>query len=94
MRVKYNASLIEAKDREEAEQLRQLQADNHAGLMKLKGPTSRGSQVQTQAEGEPLSLSSKTSDQSTPGQTSNPWAAADAPVETQSWTPTLRRRSE
>ncbi|KAH6917968.1 hypothetical protein BKA70DRAFT_1087568 [Coprinopsis sp. MPI-PUGE-AT-0042] len=105
MRVKYNASLIEAKDREESEQLRQLQSDGHADLIKLRGPQTRG-RVTTEKEGESPSLSNtfEATGKASAGQTdsrtgsgkesANPWAAADAPVETQSWTPQLRKRRE
>ncbi|EAU89447.2 hypothetical protein CC1G_07673 [Coprinopsis cinerea okayama7 len=104
IRVKYNASLIEAKDREEAEQRRRLQAEGHAEALRIQ--QGRG---QTEVEGEPPVLASafektetgKAESQNTasskpqPSKTTdpdNPWAAADAPVETQSWTPKFRSR--
>ncbi|TFK26158.1 hypothetical protein FA15DRAFT_667840 [Coprinopsis marcescibilis] len=92
MRVRYNASLIEAKDREESEQLRRLQEETHAEL--LRAP--RHSQLTS----EPETTRSTPTSGHTPGggghsdkdATPNPWAAADAPVETETWTPQLRKR--
>ncbi|KAF5329947.1 hypothetical protein D9611_010520 [Ephemerocybe angulata] len=97
VRVKYNASLIEARDREEGERLKRLRAERHAELV---GAPSRGEsdsapyhEVRSTGEPEPATQSAE---QDTILPTPNPWDAAKNVPETEAWAPgrPIRRRGD
>jgi NADH dehydrogenase [ubiquinone] 1 alpha subcomplex assembly factor 2 len=91
IRVKQNAALIEARDREEAENMKRLREETRAELL---GAPSRPDTTATQTHGSHPTQQAKEGSLkgAAPSTSTNPWDAARNTPETEAWAPQLRRR--
>lgn len=93
LRVKHNASLIEARDREESERLQRLQAERRSELL---GAPSRGEAAYpTTSEPRPAATTTAQTTEALEGKP-DPWAEAakNTKTEAEAWKPQLRKRGQ